>query len=409
MFAANAPRSSSLRTALRTALAAPTRVAGRGDDAIIISALVLAALGLVMVYSASVFVATKAYQVDWIIFFRQFRLLLVGLAAMGVGMFVDIGVYRRWIKLALLAWCLVMALQLFTPIGPVINSTRRWVRLGLFNLQTADVARCLVVIFLAKLLAKDPELARRPSRKFFAVLAMAGVPVLLTNLQPDLSFSLVIGLTIMLVLFLGGMSVLNLGIIGSAGIPAVIYLFLQRPYQIKRLMMFVSSRFSGAEMEYQTLQSLIGFGRGGLLGVGLGQGKQKMLFLPEPHTDFIFSTIGEELGLLGATAVIVSFLVLAVRMFQICARQSDRFTFLMGSGLAGSMMIFVLINTGVAVGLLPVTGLPLPFISSGGTSLVVSMWTAGVIWNLSRQSRWGYDSGRPGGQPARRQMNAGKL
>jgi len=405
MLGAGTQQVGGLRMALRNALASRTRFAGRGDDAIIISALVLAALGLVMVYSASVFVATKAYKVDWIIFSRQFRLLLVGLMAMLAGMFVDIGVYRKWIKVALLFLCLVMALQLFTPIGPVINHTRRWVNLGIFNLQTADVARCIVVIFLAKVLAKDPELARRPTRKFFAVLVMVGLPMMLTNLQPDLSFSLVIGVTIALVLFLGGMSFFNLGLIGSAGIPVIIYLFLQRPYQIKRLMMFVSSRFSGAEMEYQTLQSLIGFGRGGLLGVGLGQGKQKMLFLPEPHTDFIFSTIGEELGLIGATAVIVCFLVMAIRMFQICSRQSDRFNFLMGSGLAGSMMIFVLINTGVAVGLLPVTGLPLPFISSGGTSLVMSMWTAGVLWNLSRYSRWGFNT-----LPAsRQQLNVRKV
>ena len=368
-----------------------SRVVGQGDDMLILSCLVLTALGLVMVYSASVYVAEKHFKTDWSIFFRQFRFLIIGFLALFAGMFVDVQVYKKWIKVGMVVLVVMMALQLFTPLGPVIANTRRWFNFGIFKLQTSDLARCFVVVFLAKALAKEPDLARRPNLRFWMVLGFAGVPILLTNLQPDLSGSLMIAAVAGLVLFLGGMSFLNTAVIGSLAVPGVVYLALRHPYQIRRLTEFIGSRFSGERMEYQTLQSLIGFGRGGFLGVGLGQGKQKMLFLPEPHTDFIFSIVGEELGLIGAAAVLGAFIVLGIRMIRIVHKQSDRFSFLLGSGLAASIILFAMVNMGVAIGLLPVTGLPLPFISSGGTNLIVSLWSVGVLWNLSRYSSLGYN------------------
>jgi len=360
---------------------------GHGDDILLLTALVLTAAGLVMVYSASLFVATSHAQVDWFFFGRQSRFLIVALLALLVGMWVDVRHYRHWGTPFLIGVSLLMVLQLTTPIGYAAGGTRRWVRFGLFNLQTSDVARCLVVIFLAKVLTDRPEIVRRfpPDGRLIKVLALVAVPLVLTCLQPDLSGALMMALIAGLLFFIGGLRLRYLAGFGLAAVPTVALLAFRTPYQRERVLGFIGRLSDGTGDNYQSLQSLIGFGRGGILGVGLGQGKQKMLFLPEPHTDFIFSIIGEELGLIGAIGVLLAFLVLFVRAFRICLKQTDRFNFLLGCGLIGSILLFSLVNMGVAVGVLPVTGLPLPFISSGGTSLVVSLWSVGVLWNLSRR------------------------
>lgn len=357
---------------------------GIGDGWLLGSALLLTAVGLVMVYSSSTFVAVKHDKVDWFFFIRQLKHTVIALLALGVGARFDVMIYKRFVRVLLLVMMVVMTLQLTTPLGPVIGGTRRWIDLGFINFQTSEAMRCLVVIYLARVIADEPDVLKKLDKRMLKVLGVVAVPMLLIFLQPDFSGALMMALTVGLVLFLGGLKLSHLFGFLTTGLAATFLMVMQKAYQRERLMNFIQRLTDGGGDNYQTLQSLIGFGRGGLFGVGLGQGKQKMLFLPEPHTDFIFSIIGEELGLVRTLIVLVLFLILTLRAFKVLREQSNRFSFLLGAGLAGSIIIYALVNMYVATGLLPVTGLPLPFISSGGTSMVVSLWSVGVLWNLSR-------------------------
>ncbi|MCF7810048.1 putative lipid II flippase FtsW [bacterium] len=361
-----------------------------GDYWLLGAAALLTALGLVMIYSSSTFVAAQQNKMDWFFLFRQLKHTVFALIALYMGAKMDVSVYRKWIKVLLLGTVILMLLQLTTPLGPVIGGTKRWLNLGFTKIQTSEAARCLIVIYLAKVLTDEPDILNKIDKRLLKHLAIIAVPMFLTMLQPDLSGSLMMASTAGLVLFLGGMKLVHIiGMLIACAIPASLAL-LRNAYQRERIFSFIQRFTEGGGGiggdNYQTFQSLIGFGRGGLFGVGLGQGKQKMLFLPEPHTDFIFSIIGEELGLIRTVIVVALFLFLAIRAFKVVRAQNDRFKYLLGAGLTGSIIMYAMINMYVATGLLPVTGLPLPFISSGGTSLVVSLWSIGVLWNISRST-----------------------
>ncbi|MFC2150496.1 FtsW/RodA/SpoVE family cell cycle protein [Calditrichota bacterium] len=354
----------------------------RLDQLLTYSALALTAVGLIMVYSASTYIAVNNNRADWSIFIRQGLLAIVGLSVFFVAGRLDVSFYRKHIKVALIAICALMAAQLILPIGPIVHGTRRWVSLGFFNLQTSELARCAVIIFLARVLDEKPTLAVKSNKELWKILGIIAIPFLLINLQPDMSSSLVMAAVAGMVLFVGGLGFTNILIIAGTGFVGVSLLLMREAYMRERLWSFIGSVASGEPLNYQTEQSLIAFGNGGWFGMGLGQGKQKMLFLPEPHTDFIFSIIGEEGGMLAAVVIIAAFIVLFMTSIRIAARQPNGFKALLAAGLAGSIMLYALINMGVAVGLLPVTGLPLPFISNGGTSLVVSLWSIGVLRSI---------------------------
>ncbi|MDP8239890.1 MAG: putative peptidoglycan glycosyltransferase FtsW [Candidatus Hatepunaea meridiana] len=359
-------------------------ITSQGDGLLLISALILTALGLVMVYSASGFVAAKYDKGDWFFFFRQLRFTIIGLGAMLLGAKCNVYFYKKWIKTVLLAFCVVMLLQLW--LAPVIGGTKRWIDLWFFRLQTSEVARCLVIIYLARVLTDTPEVIQRLNKQMGKVLGIVIIPVVLTALQPDFSSSMIMVLVAGLVLFVGGLKQKHLIVICVTIISLASILIRINSYMYERLMKFFQPLIQGGVIDYQILQSLLGIGRGGFFGVGLGQGKQKMLFLPEPHTDFIFSIIAEEIGLIGVTFLITAIFVLILRSCKMLQKQPDRYKFLLGTGLAGSLTVYALVNMYVATGIFPVTGIPLPFISSGGTSLVISLWSVGVLWNLSRNT-----------------------
>lgn len=358
----------------------------RGDNLLLSAALLLTALGLVMVYSASTYVAAMHGKMDWFYFFRQAKFTVIGLGALLLGARIDVFVYKKYVKLALIFICVVMALQLVTPLGSVIGGTRRWLNLGIISVQTSDIARCLVIIYLARILTDEPEILQRLDKRMLKLLSMIAIPMALTALQPDLSGAILMAFTAGFVLFIGGLKLKHLFGFGSISAFGAYLMMMWNPYQKERLMGFLQqfTDVSSGGDNYQSFQSMLGFGRGGLFGVGLGQSKQKMLFLPEPHTDFIFSIIGEELGLIRSVLILALFLIIVMRAFKAMKNQPERFYLLMGSGLAATIVIYALVNMYVATGLLPVTGLPLPFISSGGTNLVISLWSIGILWNLSR-------------------------
>ncbi len=357
-----------------------------GDNTLFVIAGFLLLFGVMMVYSASLFVAHKEHNVDWYIFFRQLCILPVGLLAFWIGFRTKVEFWLRWSELALVAIIALMILQLTTPIGPVIRGTRRWVSLGLFNLQTSEVARCIVIVYLARKLSENRDMLRQLNLNVLKILILPLIVVFLTTRQPDFSSSAVIVVIIGLMLFVAGINLWFLFGAGLLSIPVFAWMVSSNPYQVSRIMGFLNHMSDRSNDYYHTYQSMVGFAKGGLFGVGLGESSQKMFFLPEPHCDFIFSIIGEELGSIVAVLVLVGFIVLFVRAVDICHHQSDRFCFLLGTGLAGSLIILAVINMGVSVGILPVTGLNLPLLSSGGSSLVVSMWSIGVLLNLAKRT-----------------------
>ena len=347
----------------------------QGDDIIYVVALLLTSFGLVMVYSASYFIA------DSRLFLKQLVIAWFGLAAMFAGMRVNPLFWRRWVKIALLVILVAMILQLITPLGKPVKGARRWIDLGFFSFQTSELARCLLVIWIARCFAESPNIGRSLNKKLGLILSVPIMFFILTCMQPDLSSMAMMLLTVSLVLFAGGVRKRYFALAAAVGCP-VIYLVL-RDYQRERLFSFLIPGNGTEDWPYQQLQALIGLVRGGFEGGGLAHGYQRMLYLPEAHNDFIFAIIGEEWGWLGTTAVLVAFVIIFIRGLKVCLNQSDRFRFLMGVGLLSSMVFYAFVNMGVNIGVLPITGLPLPFISSGGTSLVVSLWSIGILYRLS--------------------------
>jgi len=359
-------------------------ITGPGDWMLSVGPVCMTFFGLVMVYSASLFVAAQQGSADSYYLVRQLAVVAASLGALVFGMKVDPSLYRKYAKILIIATIIVMAGQ--TAFAPSIKGTKRWLPLpGGFMLQTSEFSRAVAIIYVARLLSDNVALGLKLSKKLLAALIPVGILAVLTYMQRDLSGAAMIAAMVGLVLFLGGLNGKQFwGLTGGATAAGLIFA-LRTPYQRARLVEFFFPSGSVSGDRYQSFQSMLGFGRGGIFGVGLGEGKQKMLFLPEPHTDFIYSIIGEEMGLIGTTAVLVAFMFLFVRSIKALKQQSDRFSFLMGSSLIASIMMFALVHMAVTTGIVPVTGLPLPFISNGGSSLLVSLWTMGVIWNLSRR------------------------
>jgi len=349
----------------------------QGDEIIFGVAILLTAFGIVMVYSASYFIA------DYQVFLKQVTLSVFGLFALILGMFVNPEIWKRFIKIGLIVLAAMMIFQLYTPLGPRIHGTKRWFDLGFFNLQTSEIARCMLIIFLARYLSTNPYIGKSLTKKLGLLIAVPVTFCGLIILQPDFSSMMMVFLIVCIVLFLGG--VRKRYFVGAALTTIPLLMLTLRDYQKDRILSFFMPDSEDKLWNYQQYQSLIGLVRGGLEGKALGQGYQAMRFLPEAHNDFIFGIIGEELGFLGTSAVLIAFMVIFYRGIMICYAQPDRYGFLLGAGLIGSLTLYALTNIGVAIGLLPVTGLPLPFISAGGSSLVISLWSIGVLWRLSRR------------------------
>ncbi len=359
-----------------------------GDSTLWLLPTFLTLFGLVMVYSATFYVSAERHASDWYYLVRQTGLVALGFTALFGGMMVDVSLYRKYAKLAILGVILLMILQ--SIFAPLIQSTRRWIPILGLTLQTSELARIVVIIFLARLLSDDVSFGLRLNRALLKPMIPVAIIIALTFLQRDLSGAAMIAALVALILFLAGLEkrqfwAVTGGVVGVTLVAAMVI-----GYTRKRILGFVNfflnyDASSISDENYQSFQSMIGFGRGGIFGAGLGQGKQKMAFLPELHTDFIFSNVGEELGLWGAAAVLIAFVILYLKSLKILKLQTDRFCFLFGSGLIASLLMFALVHMSVTVGIIPVTGLPLPFISNGGSSLIISLWSMGVLWQLSRR------------------------
>lgn len=352
------------------------------DRVLVATVVLLVGLGLVMVYSASAAIARAQGAAANPFLVKQAIAALVGFAAMAVAMHVD---YRRLREPAVAYLLLGGALALLAAVlfGPELNATRRWFHFGHFSLQPAELAKLALVPFIAFQL--DRKLDRVNSRELLLPVAVAtGAMAGLIVLQPDLGTAVLLVATAAAMLFLGGLSWRFLAAGAAVALPVFWLLVMSVPYRRARLFAFLEPESDPLGSGFQALQSLIAIGSGGLLGLGPGDSVQKLYFLPYPHSDFIYAIVAEELGMLGALLVLALFGLLLWRGVRAGLRSPDPFGRYLGWGLTTVLVLQALINISVAVALLPTKGIPLPFLSYGGSSLVVSMTACGVLLNVSQ-------------------------
>ncbi len=371
------------------------------DHTLLIITITLALVGLVMVFSASAVVAGNRFHDPGYFLKRQLAWLAFGLVLLHLASRIDYIWWKR-LSIPLLGLTVVLLLMVLVPsFGIAAKGARRWLRLGIISIQPAEIAKLVAVIYLAAYLAKKEE----GLTKFFSGLAPAllviGVLGGLVLLEPDLGTVVVMGSVAIGLLFLGGARLSHLLTLGLCAVPAVLVLVLGSSYRRQRLMTFLAPWKDASDAGFQITQSFLAFGSGGLFGVGLGEGKQKLFFLPEAHTDFVLALVGEELGLIGTGIIILLFALFVVRGFQISARARAPFGRYLGMGITLLIGIQALINACVVTGLLPTKGLTLPFVSYGGSSLVTCMVGVGILLNISRDRQAGRDETRRGGRDGR--------
>lgn len=355
------------------------------DKVLFTVVVLLVGFGLVMVYSASSAVARGQVGADSPVgnpfLVKQSVAAGIGLLAMLVAMHVD---YRRLKEPAVIYALLGVVAVLLVGVlfQPVLNGTRRWYFVGPFSLQPSEIAKLVLIPYVAYQIDRKQGEVNRPELLLPVVMAVAMVAGLVL-MQPDYGTAVLLLGTALMMVFLAGLSWRYLALGGAVLAPVLAFLVWSEGYRRARLFAFLDPEADPLGAGYQVLQSLIAVGTGGVFGVGLGNSGQKLFFLPHPHSDFIYAIVAEELGMVGALAVVGLFLVLLWRGVRAGLHAPDLFGRYLAFGLTSVLVMQALINVSVAIALLPTKGIPLPFMSYGGSSLVVSMTAAGMLLNLS--------------------------
>jgi cell division protein FtsW len=348
--------------------------------------LILVGFGIVMVYSTSGVHADVQGDGRYFLLRHMFSILL-GLTAMTVASLVPHTYFRRpGVILPLLFFAFaLLVLTLIPGIGLKLNNARRWLPIGTFRtFQPAEVTKLILVLYFAYYMVKKQEKIRSFSFTVLPSLIILGIFFTLVVVQPDLGTAINVVLLVLAMMFFAGVRLSHLLGVLVVIVPVIAGIIWLNPYQQTRLMRFLDPWQDASGSGYQLIQSLMAIGKGGFAGVGLGQGQQKLFYLPEPYSDFIFATVGEELGFLGAIVLIVLFGILIWRGMMIAFHAPDLFGTFTAFGLTVMIGIQAIINLGVVTGLLPTKGLPLPFISHGGTSLIICMTGSGILLNISK-------------------------
>ena len=346
----------------------------------------LVSVGVVMVYSASAIVAADRFHDPLFFLKKQVFWALLGLGCLWGAMMLDYRKLERLVIPLLAASLVLLVLVLVPPFGQEINGTRRWFRGGPLSFQPVELAKFALVLYLASFLARRQEAVTSFSQGLLPVFMVAGGMAGLTILQPDLGNSLALMILTLALVYLAGARVGHLLAVCSAALPVVATLVIMKPYRWRRMIAFMNPYDDPQGSGFQIIQSFLALGSGGLLGLGLGESKQKLFYLPEPYTDFIFAIIGEEMGLMGAALILGLFAVLIWRGLRIGLRAPDPFGRYLALGLSLMLATQTLVNLGVVTGALPTKGLPLPFISFGGSALLMTMFSAGVLLNISQHA-----------------------
>lgn len=348
--------------------------------------MVLIAIGIVMIYSTSAIYANEKMDDSLYFLKRHLIYLAAGVFMMFLAMAVDIHTLRRFAKPIMAFSVILLVLVLIPHIGRETAGARRWFKIGPVNFQPSEFAKIATLIYLADLLARKEKVIRSFLHGYMPPVLVLGFVLGLVLLEPDLGTAIAISVIGMLMLFVSGIRPLYIFSSILASIPALYVLLFRVPYRRKRMMIFLNPWSDRRGAGFQIIQSFIALGSGGLLGVGLGQSRQKLFYLPASHTDFIFSIIGEELGFLGAASVVILFILFTWEGMKITFAAVGQFEKLLSMALVCLIALEAIINIGVTAGVLPTKGLPLPFISYGGTSLMFHMTAVGLLLNIAKSS-----------------------
>ncbi len=359
------------------------------DRWIAIITLSLLAIGLLMVASASMVISDRQYGYPFHYFNRQAMNLLLGLTLAWVTTRIPLHVWKRFSGILFLLSLALLLAVLIPGIGKVVNGSRRWINLGFISLQVSEVLKLCAVLYLASYLQRYQEEVRQELKGFLKPMILTLIMSGLLLLEPDFGATVVITLTYMILLFLAGVRLWAFFVLLLLVGAALTLLVIFSPYRLERLTTFLNPWNNQFGSGYQLTQSLIAFGRGGLFGVGLGNSVQKLFYLPEAHTDFLFAVIAEELGLMGELAIVVLFVLLIGRIFVIGRRaeqKHDLFSAYLSYGVALWLGLQTTINIGVNVGIMPTKGLTLPFISYGGSSMLINCLVIGLMLRVSYET-----------------------
>lgn len=356
------------------------RALNPADYILLLTTLALICLGLVSLYSSSAIWA-DTYHMDSAYFLkRQVFYLLIGGVLMYLFAVTDYNRLREWIKPAFITACLVLAAVLFTrPVAGV----RRWIRLGPIGIQPSEFAKLVMLVYLADYLDRNNSRVVESGKALIPVLSVITLMLGLIGLAPDLGTPVLLFTVTMFVLYAAGARMKYLFTAMSAAVPVVAFELIRKPYRVKRLLTFLSPFEDAQGAGYQLVQSLLAVGSGGWFGNGIGSSRLKLMYLPAPHTDFIFPVICEELGLVGSMGILSLFTLLLVRGVRIAKGAPNLFGSILGLGITLLLSFQAFLNIAMAIGFLPTKGLPLPFFSYGGSSLLVSMAAVGILLNIS--------------------------
>lgn len=348
----------------------------------------LICIGIIMIYSSSSIYTWQNYKDSFFFLKRHLVFILAGIIFTFLAMCVDYNRLRHIAKPLLVGAFLLLVLVLLPGIGREVSGAQRWFRLGVISFQPAELANFAVIVYTADFISRKEKYIRTFARGFMPPMFVLGVGVFLMLLQPDLGTSVSIGIVVMIMLFIAGARMTYLLSLLLSSIPFLYILIFSVPYRRMRIMAFLNPWADPKGSGFQIIQSQIALGSGGIFGTGLGHSKQKLFYLPAAHTDFIFSIIGEELGLLGTLGVIVLFVVFIRQALKLIKNAPDKFGYFLSLGLTLMICLKAAINIGVSCGLLPTKGLPLPFISYGGSSLMFDMISVGILLNIARTGEY---------------------
>jgi len=351
----------------------------------LIAVLVLMVLSLGVVYSASSSWAMEKFGESGRLLGSHAIKILVGLVMIFVFMQIDYHVYRRWTKPLLIGAVVLLVVTL--GLGGEVKGASRWLRLGGFSLQPSELAKYALLFHLCVLIATKQDRVRDFRSGFLPMMLWIGIVTVLVLLQPNFSTGAMIFAISLSMLLVGRAKLSHIALAFGTLVPLLVVYMLSAEYRMRRIMGFLGGSSDAiGKVNYQLNQGIIGFGNGGIFGVGPGESRQRDLFLPESYGDFVFSIVGEEYGLIGTLFIVLLFLTIMLRGVRIAKHARDDFGRMLAAGITVSITLYALINAGVTLGILPTTGLPMPFVSYGGSSMVFSSIAVGVLLNISSQT-----------------------
>jgi len=346
--------------------------------------MVLICIGIVMIYSASGVNALETFHDSYYYLKRHFFFLIIGIAACFGVMSVDYRQIKPHVKTLLGVSLFLLVLVLIPHIGQESYGARRWFKIGIFHFQPSELVKLAVIIYTADFLSRKQEVIRDFKNGFLPPMLVVGVACLLTVKQPDLGTTVEMAVVVLGLMFIAGARMLHLASVALTAVPVVIYLVAKEPYRMARIIAFMDPWQDSQGIGFQLTQSQIALGSGGIFGVGLGHSQQKLFYLPAAHTDFILSIIGEELGLIGALAIVVLFVLFIWVGIRLIRQTHESFGYFLSCGIILMLGLQAMVNVGVSIGAFPTKGLPLPFISYGGSALIFHLVAIGLLLNVSK-------------------------